>query len=499
MLPLRFIIGAFLLPVVLGHEDDALGGQKKKGGYVYSAPLPVPMPVPVPHEKIKKATPYDVSEPIYTCPKPGYVLHGEDCVFVDTVPARFECPIGFEPEGGHPGHPKICTRTTPAVMTCARGKLINGMCQIAEYTDATLVCPPGIERTPEGVCVRFEQVAPIERCPPHSSRIQGHCVEINYHEPAFVCPHDTVQEGRKCRREIVAFKEKHRKLSEAGEGEAAVAEDAAEVLEGAEAGEEVDLFVDLPDHIFESDNIPLGQAELQGGKKIDSTWLPAYYDEYEPFERKYEYKYDKYDKYDKHEWKQLEVPIAVPEVITTKGHAKTVKVKEPQPKIKEVKIKVPKPPPPPQQIIKVQYLPAEKVCEIGEKHGGACITQTHTPPIIECPVPLIHGACVRKVVVPPITTCPVGLELVCPPRVPGHRCRCEKIIEVPPTPTCPVGTLDPVRLVCISTAPPKEYCPLGYFLDPNGKTCTKRDVEAALCLFQVTYVCPDCDKHHHHY
>eukprot|EP01053_Blabericola_migrator_P005941 Blabericola_migrator_1__5940@NODE_2_length_32877_cov_165_790003_g1_i0_p11_GENE_NODE_2_length_32877_cov_165_790003_g1_i0NODE_2_length_32877_cov_165_790003_g1_i0_p11_ORF_typecomplete_len467_score71_20Defensin_1/PF00323_19/7_4e02Defensin_1/PF00323_19/0_057Defensin_1/PF00323_19/8_5e03_NODE_2_length_32877_cov_165_790003_g1_i01801819418 len=465
MLPLR-LIALFALPAILCSGQDFVTGQKKKeyivNPYTYN-PAPVPGPISYP-DKFKKATPYDVSEPIYTCPKSGYVLDGEDCIFIDTVPARFECPIGYNPEGGSPGLPSICRRIQPAVTVCPRGILVNGACRVSEYSDATLVCPSGTERSPDGLCVRYEAVSQIERCPVNTNRIQGQCVEISYHEPVYVCPPDTAQDGRKCRREIVTFKEKHRKLGEENELDGAATLRAQTQIDEFDPQ---DLFVDLPEHIFQSDNVPLGN-ELQGIKS-DPTWLPAYYPE------PYIGKYEKVEK------------------------VKTVKVKEPkEPKIKEVKIKVPKAPPPPQQIIKVQYLPADKVCEIGERHGGSCIIQTVTPPVIECPVPLINGSCSRRLVAPPVATCPDGTDLVCPPSIPGHRCRCETIIQVAPTPQCPVGTLNPSDNTCVSTAPPKAYCPLGYFLDANGTTCTKRDVEAALCLFQVTYMCPDCDREFKH-
>lgn len=255
----------------------------------------------------------------------------------------------------------------------------------------------------------------------------------------------------------------------------------------ADDSDDFDLLSDLPEHVFANGEDRLeGEGGCQGGKDCipRSTWLPAY----EPKPTKP----PKVIYTEALKWQKIhvQVPVMVPQKNTPAPKVKVIKEKEPKP----AKVKVVKPPAPPQKIIKVQYIPAEKVCHHGEKHGGACVSQIPVEPIIECPVPLIHGLCQRAIPVPPLTFCSVG-TLVCPPRVPGTHCQCETTTETSPVLTCPSGILEPIIDRCKSVVEPKEYCPLGYFLDRNNDTCTKRDVEAAICIFSVTYLCPDCEKY----
>lgn len=514
---LRFLVHIATLGICLASKAEEVVTYENQGYRPYPR---------VPRD-IATAKAYNVSDPIFTCPKPGYVLEGEDCVFVDTVAARYECPIGYDPVYGSPGRPLSCERRIPAVVTCPTPyHLVNGICREEQYSEPTVTCPHDCAPGPRDTCHRLDPIDFVDRCPEGSTRINHSCVIIEYHEPTYICPSDTVQEGRKCRREIISFKTKGRVLTaEEGEDEAQVAErnlrrsPASEEFD--EEDEDLNLFEDLPEHVFQADDVLTGE-DCGGRGCTDATWFPAASEHryrgdhwvgelpYAPEVPTHEvYRGNKGKYQDALRWQKIhvQVPMVVPpkqqaRVVEKKIVEKVVVEKAPKPpkvverqvnerapsvKIVKENIKAPKPP---QQVIKVQTHAAEKVCEYGEKHGSTCVTQTVVEPIRECPVPNVDGVCARRISIPPLITCPVG-TLICPPRVAGASCKCETHRDVPPTLTCPAGILN--GDVCISTAQPKPYCPLGYFLDAGRETCTRRDVEPALCLFSVTYVCPDCD------
>jgi len=81
--------------------------------------------------------------------------------------------------------------------------------------------------------------------------------------------------------------------------------------------------------------------------------------------------------------------------------------------------------------------------------------------------------------------------LICPPKISRNSCECETIVETSPIQVCHSGILEFGQ--CISTAHPKEYCPIGSYLQPETRLCIHREVEPAVCLFSVTYMCPDCE------
>lgn len=478
---------------------------------IFSTPLGVPeRAVTIPQkDKPKKrkdlatAKAYNISEPVYICPKPNYELVNEDCIFVDTVPARFECPVGYKPVVDPPyllteneedddtdalqqfprpipslpdpyivpPRPRRCIRVVPPVLTCLQGSLVDDDCKVAEFTEPVITCPPGTSPAPGDTCVRHEESPSFERCPEGSSRMDGECVRIEYIEPHYVCPADSVQEGRKCRREVVSYKKKRMLLAD---GEAVeeniepeqivVGRNLRRVEEEDDIElEEIDLAdLDLPEYLAQD----LSETtELQSNCKPGSrectreAWHPV--DQYREKEEKDVRKDDV-------RWQKVKVQVPV------------VKVK----KDRE-----------PKRVVRVQKFPAERVCSgKGERYGSNCIMREIVPPVRDCPPHKEehHGRCIQEDVVAASISCPIG-RLVCPPSLPGRTCKCETYVTVPPVQTCQLGgALENGE--CVSFAQPKPYCPLGYFLDiVPGDTCTRRDVEPALCLFSVTYFCPDCE------
>lgn len=446
---------------------------------------------------------YNISDPVFSCPKAGYTLEGEDCVSVDVVATRFVCPIGFLPVGGEIGRPLNCERRTPALVSCTVGRLHEHSCRVTEFSEPRFECPLGTESSGhENECVRLEPVEPIDVCPEGSTHINQSCVILAYRDPTFVCPPDTIQDGKKCRREIVSWRPPvhHRSLGAAdtdtqptGTDKQQVDTNASQVeadtpqLRGTKQDRPADVPMDdvdfLPAHVFED-----VVGEGCGTSACDSSaWMPAH--------AKAEHLHTKEHSKDHHSSTTTSHPISTisvePALKWQKILIQVPAAMSPSHK-KEAKAKESKP----QQIIKVQSHAAEKVCPEGtEKHGSTCVSQTEVAEVSECPVPTIHGFCARRIASPAVAVCSKG-TLVCPPKTHDKACRCESTYELPTTLLCKVGVLDATNQ-CFSQTGPRPYCPLGYFLDSDEDTCTRRDVEAALCLFSITYVCPDCEAVQH--
>ncbi|EZG71055.1 putative oocyst wall protein [Gregarina niphandrodes] len=466
-------------------------------------PRPVmmePRPLLVEPRPVVKEPPvaraYDVSEPVYTCPKPGYALIGDECVSETRIESRLECPPGYKFVGD------ICVQRIQPQLTCRQGQLIGGICQQLEIYEADLQCPVNTHLGIDGVCSVLEPVNYIDVCPDGTVRSQQGCLAVEYIDPVFVCPPGTQIDGKKCRREVVSYKYKkmpNRMLSAVDASEvdhtpssdsAVVAEPAVEQLTAQSVdAEDADMEGESSYEYCDDDDIAYAEvvtaspfAYMEPDLVVTDQWMPA-----QPVgklkARKYRPEYAPDFVVDDVQWEKVQVPVVVPQRL------KEVKVK--QPKVREVVVKE-KRPVVPQQVIKVVTQAAERVCPVGSRYGGTCVVETVVPAIRECPVPLIDGACARRVAVAPIASCQIG-SLACNGRI----CKCEILTEQAPVAVCPLSTHSLMGEFCVNETTSRRLCPLGFFLDTDGTTCVRRDIEPALCLFSVTYACPDCDHHHH--
>lgn len=420
--------------------------QQLQGHVGYPKHHPIPPP---PH----------YGEPLYSCPKPGWELIGDECVLEVRVPSRLECPPGFLLEGHH------CVRWYEPTVYCPWGVLIGGICRQVDVCEPLSECPPDT-LVDEAGCFVLESIAPIEVCPGATIRSKGGCLAVEYAEPALVCPPDTIPDGKKCRREIINWKmKKGRLLSEM---------DASEEILDAQSKKKALRYEDVMMDDYGYADIAL----VAGPGLVSDCALGDCYDQWVPATPEVKVKTRKVKQpvvSEQMKWEKVKVPVSAPKV-------KDVKVKVPEVKVKPVKEKAVKTP---HEVVKVVSQAAEKVCPVGAKHGSTCVVESIVPPVLECPIPSFGSQCAQRIPVPAVPVCPFG-DLICDAI---GICRCEKIIEFPPTITC-AGDHPILGGRCLIELPAQRLCPLGFFLDFDGYMCIRREVEPAVCVRPVFYPQP---------
>jgi len=190
-----------------------------------------PMREKVGHIKIPPAEAINMTEPRYFCTKPGFELRGHKCVLTERAPVQHVCPPGYERFDSS----DTCFRSVPALFHCPRGVLKGDLCEVKHFSPVIYFCPDGYHETHDKKCRDTKPVDLVPECRGDAVLMHGKCVSYIYSSPDFLCPPNSVQDGKKCRieEEIIVSegKKMHRKLEEVeeveleGEGEGAVVEE----------------------------------------------------------------------------------------------------------------------------------------------------------------------------------------------------------------------------------------------------------------------------------
>lgn len=433
----------------------------------------------------KQTHPISVTSPVYSCPKPGFVLDGDYCHSMITAPSRIDCPPGSILRGPD------CIASQPRIEFCPQGELIDGKCFTYQYSEPIAVCPPGSIPRSDGKCESYELVQTVEVCPKGTHRKEnGVCVSISYAPADLICPPNYLLAKDRCVNEVIGYKSSKN-------------------------------FRRLDENIFVEDNLdyytyPSSEPEEKDPAMQcqDEKCLSHYkYDYYYPvtsiipevpFEQPV-YQVGPTYPVD-NQWKRLAVPVieAVDEYIIDPTMEVTVDspivdgvaipvvpngaivAGKPQKLVTEKERK---------QVVKIISQAAERVCPIGLLRNNKCYIETEVLPENRCPASIFEGNCATKKILRPVAQCSRPEEvLICPRnRLDSKLCKCESAIVTPTATICPDNFV-PSGPNCVFSLSPLLLCPIGFNLSPQDSgICEKHEIEPAFCTFTVTHLCENCD------